>query len=161
MGLFDTIKSFFVPSEAEIKVAKDKMWAFMKQATKRDDLSGFEIVYGKLAETKDSLLTRKTEYHNYAIAFNRSTGELIILPIDPKLASCGWPVFITSETLKSASKILFGTAYEFDLKDGDTIIFDTPAQNYKIGKTLGAMELPIMQEKETKAFKEFFEKKFG
>ena len=40
-------------------------------------------------------------------------------------------------------------------------MFETPAQNFKIGKSLGASELPIMQEKEAKAFKEFFKTKFG
>ena len=161
MGIFDQIKSFFVPSEEEVQAAKLKMWQFVKQATKRDDFSGFELVYGKLSESKDSFTTRKTEYHNYAIVFNETDGELIILPIDPKLASCGWPVFINNETLKSAQTILFGTAYEFELKDGDHIMFETPAQNYKIGKSLGSLELPIMQEKEAKAFKEFFKMRFG
>lgn len=161
MGLFDKIKSLFVPSEEETKITKEKIRAFMKQALKKDDLPGFEIVYGKLAETKDTLLTRKTQYNNYAIAFNNVTMELIILPVDPKLASCGWPVYITNETLKSAKTVAFGTAYSFDLKDGDNIMFSTPAQNYKIGKLLGAMELPIMQEKEAWSFKEFFKAKFG
>ncbi|MET4082929.1 hypothetical protein ABIB40_002893 [Pedobacter sp. UYP30] len=161
MGIFGKIKSFFVPSEEDVKETKDKMWAFMKQALKKDNLQGFEIVYGKLAETKDTLITKKTEYHNYTIAFNKITGELIILPIDPKLASCGWPVFITEETLKEAKTILFGTAYSVELKDGEIFMFDTPAQNYKIGKSLGAMEIPIMQEAEVKAFKDFFKAKFG
>lgn len=161
MGLFDQIKSFFVPSEDEVLAAKNKMWQFMKEATKRDDLNGFQLVYGKLAEDKDTLLTNRTSYHNYAIAFNQGTGGLIILPIDPKLASCGWPIFINDETLKAAKTILFGTAYSIDLKDGDNIMFDTPAQNYKIGRSLGALELPIMQEEEAKAFKQFFKMKFG
>lgn len=55
---------------------------------------------------------------------------------------------------------MYGTAYSIDLKDGDNIMFSTPAQNYKIGKILGAMEVPIIQEKEVKSFKEFFNKKF-
>lgn len=161
MGLFDKIKGFFVPSDEEVKSTKDKMRAFMKQALKKDDITGFEIVYGKLAETKDTLTTKRTQYHNYVIAFNNQTMELIILPIDPKLASCGWPIFINNDTLKSAKTALFGTVYQLDLKDGDNIIFETPAQNYKIGKSLGAMELPIMQEREAKEFKEFFKTKFG
>ena len=161
MGLFDKLKSFFVPSEEEINATRNKLWHFMKEVTKREDLTGFEIVYGKLAETKDTLITRKTQYFNYAVAFNKDTGELIILPVDPKLVSCGWPVFINNETLKSATTELFGTAYSFTLKDGDNIMFETPAQNYKIGKALGAMELPIMQEKEAKAFKVFFKERFG
>ena len=161
MGLFDQIKSFFVASEEEVLAAKNKMWQFMKEATKGDDLTGFQLVYGKLAEETDTLLTNRTTYHNYAIAFNQGTGALIILPIDPKLASCGWPIFINDETLKSAETILFGTAYSFDLKDGDNIMFDTPGQNHKIGRSLGALELPIIQEEEAKAFKQFFKMKFG
>jgi len=161
MGLFYTIKSFFVASDEEVRAAKCKMWQFMKDATKKVDLDGYELVYGKLAETKDSLTTNRTQYHNYAIAFNKATLDIIILPIDPKLASCGWPVFINDATLKSADRILFGTAYQFDLHDGDNIMFETPAQNYKIGKSLGAMELPIMQEEEVKSFKEFFKMKLG
>ncbi len=160
MGIFNALKSFFSISEEENKATKNKMKFFMLQALKKDDLSGFEIVYGKLAENKDNLVTRKTQYHNYAIAFNRQTSELIILPIDPKLASCGWPIFINNETLKKAETVLFGTAFSFDLKDGDNIMFDTPAQNYKISKILGALEIPIIQEKEVNSFKEFFNKNY-
>ncbi|WP_177764397.1 hypothetical protein [Flavobacterium sp. I3-2] len=160
MGIFDSIKAIFSISESENKATKDKMKLFMKQALKKDNLDGFELVYGKLAENKDNLVVRKTEYHNYVIAFNRQSSELIILPIDPKLASCGWPIFINNETLKKAKTVMYGTAYSIDLKDGDNIMFSTPAQNYKIGRILGAMEVSIIQEKEVKSFKEFFNKKF-
>jgi hypothetical protein len=161
LGLLDKIKSFFVPSEEEVKGTKNKLNAFMKHALKKEDLTGFEIVYGKLSETKDTLVTKKTQYHNYAIAFNADTGELVILPVDPKLASCGWPVFVNNETLKTAKNTMMGTIYQFDMKDGENIMFETPAQNYKIGKSLGAMELPIMQEREAKLFKVFFKTKFS
>lgn len=85
---------------------------------------------------------------------------MIILPIDSKLTNCGCPIFINNETLKKAETVLFGTAYSFDLKDGDNIMFDTPAQNYKISKILGALETPIIQEKEVNSFKEFFNKNY-
>lgn len=47
------------------------------------------------------------------------------------------------------------------MKDGENIMFETPAQNYKIGKPLSAMELPITQEREAKLFKAFFKNKFS
>jgi len=160
MGLFDTIKGYFVPSKEENQAAKSKLLQFMKQALKRDELTGFQIVYGKSIKSKDGLLEKRTQYYNYAVAFNRGTGELVILPVDPKLASCGWPVFINEETLKSAKKS-YVLSYVFDLNVGDFIDFEVPEQNYKIGKLLGALELPIMQEEEAAAFKEFFKMKFG
>lgn len=161
MGLFDKIKSMFVPSEEEVATTKEKLKFFLKQSLKDEKMDGYQIVYGKLSEQKDTLTTRKVQYFNYIIGFNKSTGELVILPVDPKLASCGWPIFVNETTLKSAKKVLFGTAYEFQMQDGDTILFEVPSQNYKIGKSLGAMELPIMQQEEADEFKRFFEMKYG
>ena len=160
MGFFDTIKGYFSISDEQNAATKAKLRSFMMQATKADNLNGYEIVYGKHINKDDTVLTNKTTYFNYAIAFNDNTGALTILPIDPKLASCGWPVFINNETLVKAQKVLMNTLYEFTLKDGDDITFDVPAVNYKISVTLGALELPISQEKEAAAFKAFFERWF-
>ncbi len=156
MGLFDSIKQLFIPAAEEVSATKQKLASFMQQALKKNDLAGYEIVYGKMIEKKDTLTTRKTQYFNYAIAFNNHTGDLVILPIDAKLASFGWPVFVHGETLKKAKLGTMSTIYTFDFKDDTTIMFEVPAQNYKIGKMLGAVELPILQQQEAKAFKEFF-----
>jgi hypothetical protein len=81
---------------------------------------------------------------------------MVVLPIDPKLASCGWPVFINSETLKKASKGLMGTLYELTLKDDSYYPFEVPAVNGKAAQALGAMEIAIGQQEEAAAFKAFF-----
>ncbi|XZF14213.1 hypothetical protein ACTHGU_20735 [Chitinophagaceae bacterium MMS25-I14] len=156
MALLDTIKSFFLPTEAESNAVKAKMRAFMQQATKGELHQGNTIVYGTHHTEGRNLTTRKYTFYNYAIAFGEQGGDFIILPIDPKLASCGWPVFVNSRTLKKAKKTLMGTTYQFSMNDGEDILFRVPGVNGKAGIFFGSLELAITQEAEAAAFKQFF-----
>lgn len=94
-SIIEMIKSLFVGSNEDIEKTKSTMKSFLKQALDKDNVDDYVLVYGKSIKESNYVVASKTTYYNYLVAFNKGTGEMIIIPIDSKLTSYGEPVFVT------------------------------------------------------------------
>lgn len=160
-GIMDMIKKFFIGSEEDNKETKLKMKSFLRQALNRDDVEEYTIVYGKTSKHSNYIVASRTTYYSYMVAFNKGTGEIIIVPIDSELTTYGDPIFVTNMNLKKAKLIMLGVVFSFSFNDKSTIEFEVLEVNTKIVNFTGSYELPISQKEEAKLFKQFFKNKFN
>lgn len=160
-GIMDMIKKFFIGSEEDNIETKLKIKSFLRQALNRDDVEEYTIVYGKTSKHSNYVVASRTTYYSYMIAFNKGTGEIIIVPIDSELTTYGDPIFVTNMNLKKAKLTMLGVVFSFSFNDKSTIEFEVPEVNTKIVNFTGGYELPISQKEEAKLFKQFFKNKFN
>ncbi|MDM1348067.1 hypothetical protein HX017_12855 [Myroides marinus] len=160
-GIIDMIKKFFVGSEEEMAEIRSKMKFLLGQSLNRQDVDEYAIVYGKTSKNANYIVSSTTTYYSYIVAFNKGTGEIIVVPTDYKLSSYGDPIFITNDSLKKAKLTMMGVVFSFDFKDKSSLEFEVPEINTKIVNMGGGYELAISQREEAKAFKQFFKNKYN
>jgi hypothetical protein len=158
MSLFGGIKKALQASEAENLVTRQRMAALFMQSLRIDQLNGYQLAYGKHTKYGPNLEGTRYTFINYVVGFRPDPVhiDLVLVPVDASLSSCGAPILINSKTFKKAGKTFLQRLYKFKTIYGNTFVFHVPAVNGKASQMFGGEEIAINQEAEAQAFKDFF-----